>query len=111
MPLIRFRLESFDIESLNGSYEQGHTINLTKSVIELDYQFSLYIDNISRVDLDRYYISGNDNNIIEVVIDEENPVDYFNFAFRQTPSTFNMSFYIFDKFIGEYIELINLIKQ
>lgn len=109
--MIRFRIESFDIESLNGSYEQGHTINLTPSEIGLNYQFSLYIDDISRVDLDRYYISGNDNNIIEVVIDDENPVDYFNFAFRKTPSTFNMSFYIYDNFKAKYVQLINLIEQ
>lgn len=106
-----FSVESSQIATINGTYQQGHIFNLAQGTIKTGNQIRLRVSDTSRFDLGD--VEFDDDKIMWAHIassdDDQDP--YVDIIFDDIPTIFTFPVRVWDLPSENYVELFKIIEQ
>ena len=110
MPLLQFEIQSDDIDSFNGQYEQGHTFNITSSPDLIGSTFNVINIVPKRVDMSKYRLESNYNDDLSIHYNppSDTVVEDYAFEIISPSSNYRASLYVWDTHYKKFINLFNI---
>lgn len=110
-PLPTFSVESSQIDTINGTYQQGHIFNLAQGTVKTNDKIRLRVSDTNRFDLGD--VELDDDKIMWAHIsssdDEQDP--YVDIIFDDIPTVFTFPVRVWDNQSDNYVELFKIIEQ
>ena len=110
MPLLQFEIQSDDLESFNGQYEQGHRFTITSSPSLVGDIFNVVNIVPKRVDMSKYRLESNDNDVLSINYNppSDEVVEGYGFEIVSTSSNYQASLYVWDTYYKKFSNLFNI---
>lgn len=111
MPLPTFNVESSQIATINGTYQQGHIFNIAQGTVKTNDKIRLRVSDTNRFDLGD--VEFDDDKITWAHIsssdDERDP--YTDIIFDDIPTSFSFSVRVWDSIVNDYVELFKIVTK
>lgn len=111
MPLPTFSVESSQIATINGTYQQGHIFNLAQGTIKTNNQIRLRVSDNSRLDLGDVEFDDDKYTWAHITSSDDDQDPYIDIIFDDIPTVFTFPVRVFDYQSDNYVELFKIIEQ
>lgn len=111
MPLIQFNTLSNDIEAVSGNYVQGHVFRLELGAISQGNSITIRYSNPNRIDVNDVIIKESIPNFTKVRSGSDAQGKYNVLDFFPSDDVYSLTFYIYDKYVNDYVELFKIIEE